>query len=470
MGRKRNRKNKILENIEITAIAAEGKGFGKLDGKAIFVEDGVPGDIVDVFVTRNKKDYAKGKTHKRHQASKDRQPAFCKHFGVCGGCKWQDIAYETQLAYKQSIVEQAFSRVGKLDYPEIMPIIGGEITEEYRNKMEYTFSDKRWLTVEEIETGEEIEDNGGLGFHVRGVHSKVVDIYHCYLQKTLTNDIRNAVRDFALENGLTFYNIYSNIGFLRNLILRNTTLGQWMLILCCGEDKREEVHALLDHLISKFPQLSSVNYVINLKKNDTIFDQEVINYHGDDHIVEVFEGIHFKISPKSFFQTNPYQGLKLYQITREFADLKGEEFVFDLYTGTGSIALFVAKACKKVVGIEEVDAAIIDAKFNAEFNKIDNAHFFVGDVRKTLNDDLVAMHGKPDVVITDPPRAGMHADVVDELLKLAPAKIVYVSCNPVTQARDLQLLSAKYKILKVQPVDMFPHTHHIENVALLALK
>lgn len=447
-------------------MATEGKGMGRHNGKVVFVEATVPGDVVKALIQRNKKDYSTARVLELLKGSDQRIEPFCSHFGDCGGCKWQFLEYAQQLAYKQGIVEEAFRRIGKLDFPEPFPILGCEHPTFYRNKMEYTFSSKRWITQEEADAGGELDSRNGLGFHIRGHFDKIVDIHKCYLQADFGNRIRNAVREYAHEKQISFYGISDHTGVLRNLIIRNTSLGEWMVIVSLGKDDPER-EGLLAMLVEKFPEITSLHYVINEKKNDTLFDQDIICYHGRDHIFEAFEGIRYKISPKSFFQTNSAQGLRLYQITRDFAGLQGDEIVYDLYTGTGSIALFVAKHCKKVLGIEEVEMAIEDAKFNATLNGIENAQFFAGDVKQVWDDAFVQEHGRPDVLITDPPRAGMHADVVAMIMKLQPGKIVYVSCNPVTQARDLKLMEEAYKILKVQPVDMFPQTPHIENVVLL---
>ncbi|MGB0931239.1 MAG: 23S rRNA (uracil(1939)-C(5))-methyltransferase RlmD [Chitinophagales bacterium] len=463
MGRKR----KIVKELEITKIAAEGKGMARRDGKVIFVENAVPGDIADVRIIKNRKDFSIGKVFDLKKKSEDRIDAFCEYFGVCGGCKWQHLAYEQQGIYKQSIVEESLRRIGKLEFPPIFPILQAEKTQYYRNKMEFTFSNKRWLTMEEVNSDESIDNRNAVGLHVPGVFDKVVDIEHCHLQGEPSNDIRNEIRKYAEENELTYYDLRGHHGLLRNLIIRTTTLGEVMVILSVAKPEQEAIDGLMEHLLKQFPQITSLHYVVNQKKNDTLYDQDIITYHGRGYIFETFEDLKFKISPKSFFQTNSYQGVRLYNVVREFADLKGDELVYDLYTGTGSIALFLAKKCHKVVGIETVEAAIVDAKFNAELNGMDNTAFYAGDVKDMLGGDFVAKNGTPDVLVTDPPRAGMHRDVVERILEMSPSKIVYVSCNPVTQARDLQFFAEDYSIEKVQPVDMFPHTYHIENVVLL---
>ncbi len=469
MARKRNRsRRKLVENLQVTNMAAEGKAFGRrADGKLIFVENAVPGDVVNVLLTKNKKDYGIGKIADLLEASELRQPAFCEHFGVCGGCKWQYLAYEQQLEYKRLTVEESFRRIGKLDFPEIPPVLGSELTTYYRNKLDFTFSNKRWLTREEVDSGVEMKRDA-LGFHKPGMFDKVVDVNHCHLQAEPSNEIRNHVRDFALKHELEFYDIREHTGMLRNLIIRSSTQGELMVILSVAQ-MNPMLFTLLDDLLEHYPDITSLHYVVNKKKNDTLYDQDIITYHGRGYILETLGHRQYKISPKSFFQTNPTQAKSLYDITRDFAELKGEEIVYDLYTGTGSIAIYVADQCAKVVGIEEVEAAIVDAKFNASLNEVSNGDFYAGDVKEMLTDAFAEQHGRPDVLITDPPRAGMHPDVLVQLCKLAPQRIVYVSCNPVTQARDLSALCEQggYKITKVQPVDMFPHTYHIENVVAL---
>lgn len=472
MPRNKNKKPQpILTDLAITQIAAEGKTIARHpDGRVIFVEGGVPGDVVDVQVLKSKKDYVEAKVVTVKQASPDRVTPFCTHFGVCGGCKWQQLDYAKQAVYKQQLTEEAFKRIGKLDFPPLLPIIAANPTQYYRNKLEFTFSNKRWLSKEDFNGGIPLENRDALGFHIPGMFDKIVDIDHCYLQPDPSNQIRNSVRQYALEHQLSFYDVKQHTGFLRNLIVRTSTLGELMVIISFGENNASEIENLLSFLLQQLPQITSLHYAINLKLNDTLFDQDIITYSGRGFIYEELEGLRFKISPKSFFQTNTLQALKLYQTARSFAQLKPTDTVYDLYTGTGSIGIFVAKYCKKVVGIEEISAAIEDARYNAQLNGVENTHFYAGDVKKLLTQQLVAEHGTPDVLITDPPRAGMHADVVQTILDLAPKRIVYVSCNPATQARDLQLLSAKYDIIQVQPVDMFPHTFHIENVAELHLK
>jgi len=466
----RKRKNRFLEHIEITDIAPEGRGVGRIDGRVIFVERAVPGDVVTALLDKSKESYAKGKIHILEEASPLRQDAFCEHFGKCGGCKWQFLAYEKQLEFKHKIVEDALRRTGKIYDGHINPIIGSVKDRYYRNKLEFSFSNARYLTPEEIASGAVFEQENALGFHAPRLFSKIVDVKACHLMESFQDDIRNSIRVYAEEHDLTFYDIRKKEGLLRNLIVRNTVKGQWMVIMIFGQNDEENVKGLMDHLVGKFPQLDSLSYVINTKNNDTIFDLEVINYYGKDHITEYLEELQFKISPKSFFQPNPTQALTLYGVIRELANLQGNELVYDLYTGTGSIAQFLARYCKKVVGIEEVADSIKDACYNAEQNGLTNCTFLVGDVRKEFNDHFIAEHGKPDLLITDPPRSGLHADVVDKIVEIAAPRVIYVSCNPVTQARDLNKMLHLYEIVTIQPVDMFPQTHHVENVVLLKIK
>jgi len=471
MARRRNRQ-KMLPALTIEKIAAEGKAMTRHNGKVIFVENAMPGDTADVLLTKRKKDYAIGKAVKIITPSPDRIAPFCKHFDDCGGCKWQFMSYDKQAEYKQQIVQEAFERVGKLVFPPIQQIVKAEKSEYYRNKMEFSCNNKRWLNAKEIaETAKEVTINrNAIGFHVPGMFDRIVDIEHCYLQDEPSNAIRNSIRDYAFEHGLSFYDVYKHEGFLRNIIVRTSTLNQLMIIVSFGYDDVPTRTALLDYLLQQFPNITALHYVVNTKKNDTLYDLDIVTYHGPGFIVETLAGLEYKISPKSFFQTNSHQALALYTITKQFAQLQAHETVYDLYTGTGSIAIFVANACKQVIGIETVAAAIVDAKYNAQLNGINNTHFYAGDVKDLFTDELIATHGKPDVLITDPPRAGMHKAVIEQILAVAPNRIVYVSCNPVTQARDLQLLQAKYAIERVQPVDMFPHTYHIENVVLLVKK
>lgn len=467
----------------VTDYAAEGKALAKIDGKVVFISGVVPGDVADVMLVKNKKDWAEGRALKIKQLSGVRVEPFCKHFGICGGCKWQMLPYQKQLQYKQQEVEQNLRRIGKVDIPEIMPIVGGDETEHYRNKLEFTFSNKRYLLPEEI-ASEEIfpsvsadpesnprgDKGGALGFHVPRIFDKVIDIEECFLMEDINNRIRNTIRAFATENQFSFYDIRQHTGWLRNIIIRLTTTGELMVNICLNYEEENDRKKLLDHLLQQVPEITTLLYTINPKWNDSIYDLVPQVYSGKGYATERLGQFEFKISPKSFFQTNTKQAEKLYTITREFAGLTGNEIVYDLYCGTGSIGIFVSKEAKKVIGVEVIEEAIADAKENAALNNIGHAAFFAGDVIKICNDDFFAQHGRPDVVITDPPRAGMHEKLVNKLLEIAAPKIVYVSCNTATQARDLGLLSEKYSIEKIQPVDMFPHTHHIECVVLLKLK
>ncbi|WP_462280457.1 23S rRNA (uracil(1939)-C(5))-methyltransferase RlmD [Salinivirga cyanobacteriivorans] len=466
MGR-RNKKKPLLEQVEITDIGSEGKALARVENKVVFVPYTAPGDIVDIQVTRKRKNFLEGFVTKYHKYSEDRIDAFCEHFGTCGGCKWQHLPYEIQLKAKQQQVADNLERIAKIPLPEISPIMGSAKTRYYRNKLEFTFSNRRWLTKEEIEEDKTHEDLYALGFHVPKLFDKVLDINTCYLQDDFSNKIRNEVRDFALKNNYTFFDIRNHHGLLRNLIIRNTASGQWMVIVVFYEDDQDKREKLLEHLKSTFPEITSLNYIINSKANDSIADQQVVNYAGTDHLLEEMEGLQFKIGPKSFYQTNSDQAYELYKVARNFAGLTGDETVYDLYTGTGTIANFLASKAKNVIGIEYIEEAVEDARFNSELNKIGNTSFYAGDMRDLLNREFFETHGKPEIIITDPPRAGMHQDVVNAILESDSEKIVYISCNPATQARDLALLNAKYEVKKIQPVDMFPHTHHIENVVLL---
>ena len=466
MGR-RNKKKPLLEQIEITDIGSEGKALARVENKVVFTPYTAPGDIVDIQVTRKRKNFLEGFVTKYHKYSDDRIDAFCEHFGTCGGCKWQHLPYEIQLKAKQQQVVDNLERIAKIPLPEIAPIMGSAKTRYYRNKLEFTFSNRRWLTKEEIEEDKTHEDLYALGFHVPKLFDKVLDINTCYLQDDFSNKIRNEVRDFALKNNYTFFDIRNHHGLLRNLIIRNTASGQWMVIVVFYEDDKDKREKLLEHLKNSFPEITSLNYIINSKANDSIADQHVVNYSGKDHLLEEMEGLKFKIGPKSFYQTNSEQAYELYKVARNFAGLTGDETVYDLYTGTGTIANFLASKAKKVIGIEYIEEAVQDARFNSELNKIGNTSFHAGDMRDLLNSEFFETHGKPEIIITDPPRAGMHQDVVNAILESDTEKIVYISCNPATQARDLALLNAKYDVKKIQPVDMFPHTHHIENVVLL---
>ena len=470
MGRKRE-PLQIVERVHITQAGAKGVSVGKAaDGKIIFVQNVVPGDVVDVRVHKKKKNYLEGKAVAFHEYSLERVEPKCAHFGVCGGCKWQHWDYEKQLAYKQDEVYNQLKRIGKVELPEIETIAGCKDIFFYRNKMEFGFSKSRWLTPEEIATGAAIEDEPAVGFHIPRVWDKILDIQKCWLQPDPSNAIRNFIRDYAKANGLTFFDPKHHGGLLRTLMIRTTSIGEVMVLIQFFDNVEKERNQLLKALLEEFPSITSLLYVINQKANDTIYDQTVQVFHGRAHIYEEMEGLKFKIQAKSFYQTNSAQAYELYKITREFAGLTGHEVVYDLYTGTGTIAQFVASKAKKVIGVEAVADAIADAKENAQLNNIDNCSFFVGDMKNIFSEAFVEQHGKPDVVITDPPRDGMHADVVAQLLLQEPRKIVYVSCNAATQARDLALLDEKYKVVRVRPVDMFPQTHHVENVVLLELK
>lgn len=458
------RKKKIVESVSIIDIADRGKSLGKTeDGKVIFVNGPVPGDVVDILLLRKRKGVFNGVVKAYKSYSNDRITPKCSHFDNCGGCKWQHLSYEKQLEYKDKQVREAFRRIAKVDIKEVFPIVGGEKTEYYRNKLEFSFSNKRWLTDEEIRSDENFGETSVLGFHAPGSFDKIVAVEHCYLQDSPSNEIRNFVRDFTLENNYEYWDARKHTGLMRNMVIRTSSLNQTMIIISFSNNDQEKITALLDALIEKFPEITSLNYVINTKVNDTMWDLDVINYHGEKDIREKIGDIEFIISPKSFFQTNTFQSKVLYDIAVDFADLKGDENILDLYTGIGSIALYIAKKSKKVLGIEIVKEAIADAKLNAKLNNISNAEFLVGDVKDVLNDKF----DRPDIIFVDPPRAGMHNDVIDTLLKLSPEKIVYISCNPSTQARDVALMDNQYKVMKSQAVDMFPHTHHIENVMLL---
>lgn len=463
------RKQLVLPAVPFHGIADRGKGVGRTeDGLVVFAEGVVPGDVADIFVQKKKGGFAEGRLERLVQPSPDRIEPFCQHFSVCGGCKWQNLDYATQLRHKHQSVVDAFERIAKVPVGEMQPILGSPETVFYRNKLEFAFASKRWLLNEELNTG--IVAGSGLGFHKAGAFDKVIDIEKCWLQTEPSNALRNAAREIALEQGLDFYDVRRHTGFLRNMMVRLCTTGEIMVLFSFAYDDQEAIQAYLSALLDRFPTLTTLVYCINDKLNDTVFDREMIAWHGKGYVIEQLGSLRFKIGPKSFFQTNSRQAKALYDTTREFAGLTGNERVFDLYTGTGSIALYVADLCKEVIGIEEIPEAIEDAKENQLLNNIDNAVFYAGDVRRVLSPEFIEKHGKPDVVITDPPRAGMHEKAILFLLELAAPRIVYVSCNPATQARDIQLLSELYRVVKVRPVDMFPHTHHIENVTLLELK
>ena len=460
----------ILENIEITGIAAEGKALARVNDLVVFVPYAVPGDVVDLQVRRKKHSYAEAEIIRFHRRSPERVQPFCPHFGVCGGCKWQCLPYEKQLHYKQQQVTDHLQRIAKVELPEISPILGSVRQTHYRNKLEFGFSDKRWLTEEEVRSGVEFDNMNALGFHIPGAFDKILDIQTCSLMDSLNDRIRNGIRDYALSHGLSFFNLRSATGLLRNLMLRTSSTGEVMLLIQFSiRNAEEETQAreLLDHVHSSFPEITSLLWVNNLKCNDTIGDLPVHTHHGTPFIIEEMEGLRFKVGPKSFYQTNTEQAYELYKVARNFAERKPTDLVYDLYTGTGTIASFVARSAKQVIGIEYVPEAIEDAKENARFNGLDNTLFFAGDMKDILTAEFVGKYGRPDVIITDPPRAGMHTDVIKTILLAAPRRIVYVSCNSATQARDLALLDADYRVTAVQPVDMFPQTHHVENVVRL---
>jgi 23S rRNA (uracil1939-C5)-methyltransferase len=471
---RKQRKTVVLEKILVQDYAAEGKSLSRVDGKVIFIEGAVPGDIVDVQLSKNKADWAEGHTIYIHEFSSDRVQPFCTHFGVCGGCQWQMLPYEKQLFYKHKQVTDNLTRIAKIELPEIAPIIGADQTEFYRNKMEYTFATRKYIPTEEFRrmkaAGESFDNQpGAAGFHVRGFFDKVVEIDTCHLQVEPTNGIRKAIAAYTVTYGLPFYDIKKHEGWIRNLLIRTSSIGELMVNMVIAYEDQAHRVALLDLLLQQFPQITTLLYTINSKKNDSLYDQSPIVYAGKGFIIEQLESLKFKISPKSFFQTNSKQAEKLYAVTREFAELDGSQLVYDLYCGTGSIGLFVSQQARKLVGVEMVADAIEDAKENAALNQVHHASFFAGDVIDICDDAFFAEHGKADVVITDPPRAGMHEKLVKKLLEIAAPTIVYVSCNPATQARDLALLSEKYRVTKIQPVDMFPHTLHIENVVQLKL-
>lgn len=466
MGR-RKRKKPFYANVKIEDIGAEGKALARIDDMVVFTKFAIPGDVVDLQVTKKRKKYQEAFITTFHEYSQDRVEPFCSHFGTCGGCKWQLLPYKKQLFYKQKQVQDQLTRIGKLELPELSPILGSKNDTFYRNKMEFTFSNKRWLSFEEVESNAEITNPDALGFHVPGLFDKVININKCWLQEEPSNKIRNFIYQYAIKNKLKFFDIREQEGFLRTLIIRTSSTGEVMVILSFFHESGEERIGLLDAVKKEFPEITSLLYVINSKGNDTITDQEICVHSGRNHIWEEMEGIRFKIGPKSFYQTNSEQAYELYKVTRDFAQLNGNEVVYDLYTGTGTIANFIAKHAKKVVGIEYVPEAIDDAVVNSKQNGIDNTVFYAGDMKAVLNEQFIAENGTPDVIITDPPRAGMHTDVVETILKVGPERIVYVSCNPATQARDLALMDNLYQIEKIQAVDMFPHTHHVENVVLL---
>jgi 23S rRNA (uracil1939-C5)-methyltransferase len=467
----RKKKQLVFENIEVIDAGARGKTIAKApDGRVIFLTNTVPGDVVDIRTGKKRKAYFEGTAIKFHKYSDKRTTPVCEHFESCGGCKWQNMAYEHQLSYKENEVVNNLQRIGHLDLPEITTILGCEKTYFYRNKMEFSFSNSRWLTYEEINSEEEIDNRNACGFHISGMWDKILDITTCHLQEDPSNQIRNFIKDFGIKNGLEFYNPRAQSGLLRTVMLRISSNGEIMVVIQFFKEEKEKREALLNALAEKFPEITSLQYVINSKGNDTLYDQNIILFKGRDHIFEEMEGLKFKISAKSFYQTNSSQAYELYKITRDFANLTGDEIVYDFYTGTGTIAQFVAKNAKKVIGVETIPEAIEDAKQNAQLNNIKNVEFYAGDMKDVFNNNFIKTHGQPDVIITDPPRDGMHKNVVAKILEIAPKKIVYVSCNSATQARDLALMKDQYNIVKTQAVDMFPQTHHVENVVLLELK
>ena len=468
---KKNTDKIVFDHIKVLDAGAKGVSVAKApDGKVIFIPNVVPGDVVDVQTFKKRKAYYEGKAVKFHEYSEHRVEPVCEHFGVCGGCKWQNMKYSQQLYYKQNEVLNHLLRIGKIELPEFEPILGSEKQFFYRNKMEFSFSNSRWLTEKEIVSSEDLGNRNALGFHIPKMWDKILDINKCHLQEDPSNAIRNVIRAFANDNNLTFFNPRNHEGLLRTLMMRTASTGEIMVLVQFFENDKTGRELLLDHIYEKFPQITSLQYVVNNKANDTLYDQNIKLYKGRDYILEEMEGLKFSINAKSFYQTNSDQAYELYKITRDFAGLSGNEIVYDLYTGTGTIAQFLSKNAKKVIGVESVPEAIVDAKANAVRNEITNCEFYVGDMKVVFNESFIAQHGKPDVIITDPPRDGMHKDVIEQILKIEPSKIVYVSCNSATQARDLALMDEKYKVTRVRPVDMFPQTHHVENVVLLERK
>ena len=466
MSRKR-KELPLLPEIEITGVAAEGKSIARFNDMVIFIPFGAPGDIADIKIDRKKHSYAEGHIERLITPSPIRTQPRCEHFTVCGGCRWQHLPYEYQLKCKQQQVTDALTRIAKVELPEISPIIGSKEIWHYRNKMEYTFSNKKWLTFDQLRSGEEFPDRDAAGFHIPGAFDKVLDINRCHLQDDFGNRLRNFIKDYGKAEGMSFYDLKSNSGFLRTLMIRIASTGEIMVLMAVGEDNQCAIQKLMTAINDRFPEITSLSYVINTKLNDTFADLDIVTFSGRPYIEERMDDLRFRIGPKSFYQTNSEQAHRLYEVARDFADLKGGELVYDLYTGTGTIANFVAKCCRKVIGIEYVEDAIKDARINSEVNGIENTLFFAGDMKDVLTDDFIDEYGRPEVMIVDPPRAGMHGDVVNVILNAEPERIVYVSCNPATQARDLALLDEKYRVVRVQPVDMFPHTHHVENVVKL---
>ena len=467
---KRRKDYPLIEGLHITTLAAEGKAMGKVDNQVVFVAMAVPGDVVDVQIRKHHRRYMEGTVVRFVEKSPLRVEPFCEHFGVCGGCKWQSLPYEEQLKQKTTQVEDQLVRIGHLEIPEVRPCLGSERTREYRNKLEFTFADKRWLTYEEIAEAGDIASTPAVGFHIPGCFDKVLDINRCHLQVDISNRIRLATKAFCIENGYTFHNARLHEGLMRTMVIRTASTGEIMVIVVFNENDTERINALMSHLKNEFPEITSLIYMINEKWNDSLGDREPICFAGKDHIIEEMEGLQFKVGPKSFYQTNSEQAYELYKVTREFAELKAEDTLYDLYTGTGTIANFCARHAKKVVGVEYVPEAIEDAIINSQLNGIDNTTFYAGDMKDVISDEFISRNGRPDVIILDPPRAGVDERVLEVIKRAAPERMVYVSCNPSTQARDLAILSDMYEILAVQPVDMFPHTHHVENVVKLRLR
>ena len=463
-------KHPIIENVEITSIGAEGNAIARIDNEVIFVPMLIPGDVVDIRVKKKHRRYIEGTVVRFHKYSPDRIKPVCEHFGVCGGCKWQHLPYDLQLKYKEQQVVDALQRIAKVELPEISPILGSEKIYEYRNKLEFTFSNKRWLTDDEIRSDVDFDKADALGFHIPGLFDKVLDIKDCHLQPEPSNAIREAIKRFCRRKGFSFFDLRQQTGFMRTLVIRNNQAGVFMVIVVFFLDEKERREELLDYIAKEFPCVKSLMYIVNNKRNDSLTDMVPICYKGEDHLVEEMDGLKFRVGAKSFYQTNSKQALNLYKVARDFAQLTGDEVVYDLYTGTGTIANFVARQAKKVIGIEYVEEAVADARINSKLNNIDNTLFFAGDMKDILTDEFIQINGKPDVIIVDPPRAGMHDDVIKVILNASPDRIVYVSCNPATQSRDISLLSEKYDVTKVQPVDMFPHTQHVESVVLLSRK
>lgn len=469
MSRKR-KELPTVEGLEITGVAAEGKSIARWNDLVVFIPYGAPGDVADVKIDRKKHSFAEGHIVKLVKPSNDRVEPFCEHFGVCGGCKWQHLPYAEQLKYKQQQVADALQRIAKVPLPPINPILGSARTQCYRNKLEFTFSNKSWLTFEQLQSGKEFSNRNAAGFHIPGAFDKVLDINKCWLQDNVSNEMRLFIKDFALSHGITFYGIRNNCGLMRNMVVRTASTGEIMLVVVFGEDNKEAIASVMSAVAERFPQITSLMYVVNTKVNDSLTDQTFVLFKGRDYIEEEMEGLKFRIGPKSFYQTNSLQAYELYKVARRMARLSGSELVYDLYTGTGTIANFVARQARKVVGIEYVPEAIEDAKLNSKVNGIENTLFYAGDMKDVLTQGFIEEHGRPDVMIIDPPRAGMHEDVVNVILNAAPQRLVYVSCNPATQARDIAMLDCKYRVVEVQPVDMFPHTHHVENVVAMELK